>query len=358
MSPGRFPADRVGQCRRGDCRADRVDQCHRLDFRADPVGQYQLAIAGLTGTADVSDSISGLPRPADVSGSIPGLTRTTDIDSIPGCRQAGIDSGSGQRARNVASTRFPPAPGSALLGRLLKKLCSRSAGQRATGDRQRRYRGRLMAGRRRHYRYPHSADQESFAHRVSTVVRRLLVVIRRQIPHQRLAEHLRRAEYPRSADWQRCLRRAEYPRSADWQRCLRRADFRPPRLGDFPAWANYPSMADCLQLWPPLGLRTFEVLGRDIDGVREAYIARSATATRACTTTRTCTATGTCAATRTCTATVPRCPPPPRAPPPPPRPPPPPPPRPPRAHMSLASQTHTAIETITINNFFMAAPFM
>ena len=37
---------------------------------------------------------------------------------------------------------------------------------------------------------------------------------------------------------------------------------------------------------------------------------------------------------------------------------PPPPPRPPRAHISLASQTHTATATITINNFFMAAPFM
>ena len=89
------------------------------------------------------------------------------------------------------------------------------------------------------------------------VVRRLLVVIQRQNPHQRLAEYLRsadwqrclrRAEFLRSVDWQRCLRRAEFLRSADWQHCLRLADFRPPRLGDCPAWANYPSMADYLQL--------------------------------------------------------------------------------------------------------------
>ena len=193
------------------------------------------------------------------------------------------------------------------------------------------------------------------------VVRRLLVVIQRQNPRQRLAEYLRpadwrrclrRAEFLRSADWQRCLRRAEFPRSADWRHCRRRADFRPPHPGDCPAWAKLPIDGRLFATWPPLGLLTFEVLGRDIDGVREATL---------------------------------------RDPPPPPldapplgrdtatrarhrhrvmphrrlvihrrrhRPPPPPPPRPPRAHISLASQTHTAIATITINNFFMAAPFM
>jgi hypothetical protein len=57
--------------------------------------------------------------------------------------------------------------------------------------------------------------------------RRLLVVIQRQYPRHR---------------------RAEYLRSDDWQHCLRLADFRHPRPGDCRAWANYPSMADYLQL--------------------------------------------------------------------------------------------------------------
>ena len=88
------------------------------------------------------------------------------------------------------------------------------------------------------------------------VVRRLLVVIQRQNPRQRLAEHLRsadwrrclrRAELLRSVDLQGCHRRAEFLRSDDWQHCRRQADFRLPRPGDCPAWAKYPSMADYLQ---------------------------------------------------------------------------------------------------------------
>jgi hypothetical protein len=121
---------------------------------------------------------------------------------------------------------------------------------------------------------------------------------------------------------------------------------RPPGVGKVPIDGRL------LATWPPLGRRTFEVLGRDIDGVREATLrdpppllldalGREPPLGR---------------------APPPRDapPPPPRAPPPPPPrpPPPPPPPRPPRAHISLANQAHNAIETITINNFFMAAPFM
>ena len=98
-----------------------------------------------------------------------------------------------------------------------------------------------MAGRRRNSHHQHSADQESFANRVSTVVRRLLVVIRRSIPDPRQAEHLRRA------DCRCCLRQVDYPRSADWQRCHRQVDFRHLHPGDRPAWASCPSRADCLR---------------------------------------------------------------------------------------------------------------
>ena len=128
-----------------------------------------------------------------------------------------------------------------------------------------------MAGRRRHSHFRHSAYQESFAHRVSTVVRRRLVGSRRSILYLRLAACPCSAEYPRPV--------ATLPPPGRVPVFGRLATL--PVLGRFPAPAlgRLPGVGKLPIDWPtvcnfapPLGLRTFEVVGRDIDGVREATL--------------------------------------------------------------------------------------
>ena len=237
-----------------DSRADRVGQCRRVDCRVGRVGRYQLAISGLTG------------RP--ISQSISGLTWTTGVDVdyqvVPAGRRRRVDYRVDQVRPTSGCPHAASRPGSRAtcsqccldqVRRLvLEAHCSddclrtRPPHRRPARHRRRlpRCQGRLMAGRRRHCHYPHSADQESFAHRVSMVVRRLLVVIRRSIPDQRLAEHL-------PADRVRPIGNVASAGPITRVRPIGNVASAGPISGPrtwatCPASANYPSMADCLQL--------------------------------------------------------------------------------------------------------------
>ena len=167
-----YRAGQVARCLLGDCRADRVGRCRRADCPAVPDDQYQ--------RVDCPVDPDGRCRPVD-------CRVDQDVQHRVLHRQCHRHRRCRPGSQAACSRYFPVQPGRLLPEAHCSDDCLKTLQPRRRPAHHRsqppRYRGRLMAGRRRHSRHPHSADQESFAHRVSMVVRRLLVVIRRSIPH-------------------------------------------------------------------------------------------------------------------------------------------------------------------------------